>query len=102
MLQHEEEDASIRRDHEGAMGAGEAAMRRIEELNRRANEAGAADVAEWENLRADYSWALEEVRRVMEASDDMLCFLGFDSFCTIDKYRAGLPAYSDTGYSDTL
>ena len=50
------------------MGAGEAALRRIEELNRRANEAGAADVAEWENLRADYSWALEEVRRVMEVS----------------------------------
>ena len=68
MQQHEEEDASIRRDHEGAMGAGEAAGRHIEELNRRTNAAGAADVAEWENLRADYSWALEEGRRVMDVS----------------------------------
>ena len=64
--QHEEEDASIRRDHEGAMGAGQAAGTRIEELNRRAGAAGAGDMAVWEDLRADYSWALEEGRRVME------------------------------------
>ena len=77
--QHEEEDASIRRDHEGAMAAGEAISRRMEELNRRTSETDAADVAAWENLRADYSWALEEGRRVMEVSEcDYMWFAGFE------------------------
>ena len=75
MRQHEEEDASIRRDHEGVMAAGGAALRNIEELNRRADSAaGGADVAEWENLRADYSWALEEARRVLEVSESPRAF----------------------------
>ena len=70
--QHEEEDASIRRDQESAMGMGGTALRNIEELNRRADSAaGGADVAEWENLRADYSWALEEARRVLEVSESL-------------------------------
>ena len=73
--QHEEEDASIRRDHEGAMGTGGTALRNIEELNRRADSAaGGADVVEWENLRADYSWALEEARRVLEVSESLRAF----------------------------
>ena len=72
MRQNEEEDASIRRDHEGAMGTGGTALRNIEELNRRADAAaGGADAAEWENLRADYSWALEEARRVLEVSESL-------------------------------
>ena len=75
--QHEEEDASIRRDHESAVEAkaDRAALPNIEELNRRADSAaGGADVAEWENLRADYSWALEEARRVLEVSESLRAF----------------------------
>ena len=75
MRQHEEEDASIRRDHEGALAAGGTALRNIEELNQRADSAaGGADVAEWENLRADYSWALEEARRVLEVGESLRAF----------------------------
>ena len=50
---------------------GDAKMRDIYE---RVLAAGGADVAEWENLRADYSWALEEARRVLEVSESLRAF----------------------------
>ena len=90
MRQHEEEDASIRRDQESAMGTGGTALRNIEELNRRADSAaGGADVAEWENLRADYSWALEEARRVLEVSESLRAFECWISNNTMTEFSFG-------------
>ena len=72
------------------MGTGGTALRNIEELNQRADSAaGGADAAEWENLRADYSWALEEARRVLEVSESLRAFECWITIHIVLAPRAG-------------